>query len=88
MLRGNTEMLAEDTLKVIDETQSFTVQTDGSNICDTCYTSSRHSTSRFLLTYSNENSNEIGYDSVEKEATAMVEGIRKWSHCLLGLHLT
>jgi len=25
-------MLAEDTLKVIDETQSFTVQTDGSNI--------------------------------------------------------
>jgi len=32
MLRGNTEMLAEDTLKVIDETQSFTVQTDGSNI--------------------------------------------------------
>lgn len=76
--------LAEVTLSVIDEDTPFTVETDASDIA---ISATLNQNNRPVAFYSRTLSgSEVRQSSIEKEANAIVEAIRKWSHFLQGHH--
>ena len=73
--------LANSALKAVDETVPFTLETDAS---DVALSAVLQQDGRPVAFWSRTLApNEKRYASVEKEAAAIVESIRKWSHFLL-----
>ena len=73
--------LADATLASVNENESFTLETDAS---DVAVSAVLQQNGRFVAFWSRTlNSNEKRYASVEKEAAAIVEAVRQWSHYLL-----
>ena len=80
------EELANATLKVIDEKCPFTIETDASDIAISAVLQQNQ---RPVAFWSRTlNASEKRWASIEKEAAAIDESIRKWSHFLLGRHFT
>ena len=74
--------LTEITLGVIDESKPFTIETDAS---ETAISASLNQKNKPVALFSRTlNVNKLRHSSIEKEATAIVEAIRKWSHFLQG----
>ena len=74
--------LTEITLGVIDESKPFTKETDAS---ETAISASLNKENQPVAFFSRTlNVHELRHSSIEKEATAIVEAIRKWSHFLQG----
>ena len=72
----------EITLGVIDESKPFTIETDAS---ETAISASLNQKNKPVAFFSRTlNVNELRHSSIEKEATAIVEAIRKWSYFLQG----
>ena len=66
----------------IDEKLPFTIETDASDFCISAILSQEGQPVAF---YSRTlNPSEVHHHSVEKEAYAIIEGVRKWSHFLKG----
>jgi len=71
-------------LGVINEDDPFVVETDAS---DTAVSATLNQSGRPIACFSRSlNKSELHMASVEKEATAIVEAVGKWSHLLLGRH--
>ena len=69
-------------LGVIDESIPFVVETDASEIA---VSATLNQNNRPVAFFSRSlNKSELRHSSVEKEATAVIEAIRKWSHFLSG----
>ena len=69
-------------LEVIDENSLFVVETDAS---DVAVSATLNQNGKPVAFYSRSLSKcEQAHSSVEKEATAIVEAVRKWSHLLTG----
>ena len=69
-------------LEVIDENSLFAVETDAS---DVAVSATLNQNGKPIAFYSRSLSKcEQAHSSVEKEATAIVEAVRKWSHLLTG----
>jgi len=76
------EDLKTATLKAIDEDLPFSVETDASNVA---ISGILHQCGRPVAFFSRTlNPSERRYSAIEKEATAIVESVRNWSHLLLG----
>ena len=74
--------LTEITLGVIDEIKLFTIKTDAS---ETAISASLNQKNKPVAFFSRTlNVNKLPHLSIEKEATAIVEAIRKWGHFLQG----
>ena len=72
----------EIALGVIDESKPFTIETDAS---ETAISASLNQKNKPVAFFSRTlNVNEFRHSSIEKEATAIVEAMRKWSHFLQG----
>ena len=73
--------LADATLASVDENTPFTLETD---VSDVAVSAVLQQNGRPVAFWSRTlNSNEKRYASVEKEAAAIVEAVRRWSHYLL-----
>jgi len=71
-------------LGVINEDDPFVVETDASDIA---VSATLNQSGRPVAFFSRSlNKRELHMASVEKEATAIVEAVRKWSHLLLSRH--
>ena len=74
--------LANVSLGVIDENIPFLVETNAS---DVAISATLNQNSRPIAFYSRSlNRSELRQSSVEKEATAIIEAVRHWSHLLTG----
>ena len=73
--------LADATLASVDENAPFTLETDAS---DVAVSAVQQQNGRPVAFWSRTlNSNKKRYANVEKEAAAIVEAVRRWSHHLL-----
>ena len=74
--------LVNVSLGVIDEIAPFVVETDASNVA---VSATLNQNGRPVAFYSRSlNKSELAQSSIEKEATAVVEAVRKWSYLLSG----
>lgn len=86
MLQLLKDDLVSATLKIIDEDVPFVIETDASN---NAISASLNQNNRPVAFFSRMLSKtEIRHSSIEKEAAAIVEAIRKWSQFLSGRHFT
>ena len=73
-------------VQAVDETRPFQVETDASEFA---LSATLNQNGRPVAFFSrNLNKSELKHVSVEKEAAAIVEAVRKWSHYLTGNHFT
>ena len=78
--------LERATLHSIDESQPFVVECDASEVC---VSATLNQCGRPVAFMSRTlQGSELHYPPVEKEATAIVEAVRKWRHFLAGRHFT
>ena len=73
--------LADATLASVDKNAPFTLETDASDVAVSAVLQQNGRPIAFRSR--TLNSNEKRYVSVEKEAAAIVEAVRRWSHYLL-----
>ena len=74
--------LSNVTLEAIDDDLPFTLETDASEVAISATLNQNH---RPVAFYSRTlNKSEMQHSSVEKEATAIVDAVRHWSHFLHG----
>ena len=74
--------LVNVSLGVIDENAPFVLETDASNVA---VSATLNQNGRPVAFYSRSlNKSELAQSSIEKEATAIVEAVRKWSYLLIG----
>ena len=77
--------LSQATLQLIDEDLPFTVETDAS---DSAIAATLNQNNKPVAFHAQTlSSTEQKHSSVEKEAYAIVEALRKWKHLLIGKHL-
>ena len=73
-------------VQAVDETQPFQVETDASEFA---LSATLNQNGRPVAFFSRTLSgSELKHSSVEKEAAAIVEAVRKWRHYLTGKHFT
>ena len=73
-------------VQAVDETQPFQVETDTSEFA---LSATLNQNGRPVAFFSRTlNKSELKHASVEKEAAAIVEAVRKWRHYLTGKHFT
>jgi len=85
-VRALIDELSTVTLKRIDASQTFTVETDASyGAIAATLSQDSHPVAFFSRTLC---SSERNHSSIEKEAYAIVESVRKWQHLLMGKHFT
>ena len=74
--------MTDVTLGVIDDSKVFTVETDASEVA---ISASLNQENKPVAFFSRTlNANEARHSIVEKEATAIVEAVKRWSHFLQG----
>lgn len=78
--------LAQATLGAIDEHLPFTVETDASDIAISASLNQNGRPVAFMAR--TLHGHELKHTSVEKEAYAIVEALRKWKHFLINQHFT
>ncbi|CAG2229552.1 unnamed protein product [Mytilus edulis] len=78
--------LENASISAIDEAITFVVETDAS---DSAVAGSLNQGGRPVAFFSRTlNAHELGHSSVEKEACAIIDAVRKWRHLLSGKHFT
>ena len=82
--KGLKESIASATLQAIDESVPFTVECDASDVAVSA-TLNQNGRPVAFMSRSLQGS-ELVYPAVEKEATAIIEAVRKWSHLLMRQH--
>ena len=78
------DLLSKATLSSIDENCPFVVESDASDVAVSATLNQRGRPVAFMSRMLS--GSEKHYHPVEKEATAVIEAIRKWSHLLCGKH--
>ena len=78
--------LSTVTLGTIDERLPFTVESDASEHAISATLNQQNCPVAFFSRALNNS--ELRYSSIEKEATSIVEAIRKWAHFLTGRRFT
>ena len=78
--------LERATLKSINESQPFVVECDAPEVCDSATLNQCGRPVAFMSRTLQDS--ELHYPPVEKEATAIIEFVRKWRHFLAGRHFT
>ena len=73
-------------MSAIDETQPFAVECDASDVAVSATLNRNGRPVAFMSRTLGKS--ELNYPSIEKEATAVVEALRKWQHLLLRSHFT
>ena len=80
------DLLGEATLTSISDCVPFIVECDASDIAISATLNQNGKPVAFLSRMLNKS--EVRYPAVEKEATAIIEAVRKWRHLLQGRHFT
>ena len=77
--------LASAALQIIDESIAFVTETDAS---ENAISATLNQNNRPVAFFSRMSKSERYHSSVEKEASATVKAVRKWTHFLSGRHFT
>ena len=78
---GIKNAIASSTLKAIDEDQPFTVECDASDVAVSATLNQNGRPVAFMSR--TLQGSELHYPAMEKEATSIIEAVRKWSHFLI-----
>ena len=78
--------LASAALQIIDENVPFSIETDASENATSARLNQHNRPVAFFSRMLSKN--EPRHSSIEKEACAIVEAVRKWAHFLSGRHFT
>ena len=78
--------LERATLQSIDESQSFVVECDASDVC--VYATLNQCGRPVAFMSRTLQGSELHYPPVEKATTAIIEAVHKWRHFLAGRHFT
>ena len=80
------QCIARATLQAIDERLPFSVECDASDVAVAATLNQNGRPVAFMSR--SLNGAELNYPSIEKEATAIIEAVRKWEHFLRRQHFT